>query len=183
LGVPEDSKSPTLGVLGFTPTLGPSGVATDSFIPPSISITSRCCSMGIAQFEKHSKCAKLVKFEVNEHMTIAWKRLIPMPIKLQSSLFHLFPYFRKFDWESSSLNDFKGNLASYRAYPKRWDEWVDVMFMAPFGLWTHKDQINQSLVYEINGLGFIGFYHVTYHLVGLFCNMLPWFDSSVNRYL
>jgi hypothetical protein len=28
LGVPEDSKSPTLGVLGFTPTLGQSGVAT-----------------------------------------------------------------------------------------------------------------------------------------------------------
>jgi len=29
-GVPEDSKSPTLGVLGFTPTLGQSGVATES---------------------------------------------------------------------------------------------------------------------------------------------------------
>ncbi len=28
LGVPEDSKSPTLGVLGFTPTLGQSGVTT-----------------------------------------------------------------------------------------------------------------------------------------------------------
>jgi hypothetical protein len=27
-GVLEDSKSPTLGVLGFTPTLGQSGVAT-----------------------------------------------------------------------------------------------------------------------------------------------------------
>jgi hypothetical protein len=27
-GVPEDPKSPTLGVLGFTPTLGQSGVAT-----------------------------------------------------------------------------------------------------------------------------------------------------------
>jgi hypothetical protein len=27
-GVPEDSKSPTLGVLSFTPTLGQSGVAT-----------------------------------------------------------------------------------------------------------------------------------------------------------
>jgi hypothetical protein len=27
-GVPGDSKSPTLGVLGFTPTLGQSGVAT-----------------------------------------------------------------------------------------------------------------------------------------------------------
>jgi len=29
LGVPEDSKSQTLGVLGFTPTLGQSGVATN----------------------------------------------------------------------------------------------------------------------------------------------------------
>jgi hypothetical protein len=29
-GVPEDSKSPTLEVLGFTPTLGQSGVATES---------------------------------------------------------------------------------------------------------------------------------------------------------
>jgi hypothetical protein len=28
-GVPEDSKSPILGVLGFTLTLGQSGVATD----------------------------------------------------------------------------------------------------------------------------------------------------------
>jgi hypothetical protein len=28
-GVPEDSKSPTLEVLGFTPTLGQSGVATN----------------------------------------------------------------------------------------------------------------------------------------------------------
>jgi hypothetical protein len=30
-GVPEDSKSPTLEVLGFTPTLGQSGVATHMF--------------------------------------------------------------------------------------------------------------------------------------------------------
>jgi hypothetical protein len=29
LGVPKDSKSPTLEVLGFTPTLGQNGVATD----------------------------------------------------------------------------------------------------------------------------------------------------------
>jgi hypothetical protein len=31
-GVPEDSKSPTLEVLGFTPTLGQSGVATTTMI-------------------------------------------------------------------------------------------------------------------------------------------------------
>jgi hypothetical protein len=30
-GVPEDSKSPILGVLGFTPTLGQNGVATSTF--------------------------------------------------------------------------------------------------------------------------------------------------------
>jgi hypothetical protein len=30
-GVPEDSKSPILGMLGFTPTLGQSGVATKNF--------------------------------------------------------------------------------------------------------------------------------------------------------
>ncbi len=28
------------------------------FIPPSISIASKCCSMGIVQFEKHSRCVK-----------------------------------------------------------------------------------------------------------------------------
>jgi hypothetical protein len=32
-GVPEDSKSPTLEVLGFTPTLGQSGVATPILKP------------------------------------------------------------------------------------------------------------------------------------------------------
>jgi hypothetical protein len=39
-GVPEDSKSPTLGVLGFTPTLGQSGVVTllgsNIFIAPMV---------------------------------------------------------------------------------------------------------------------------------------------------
>jgi len=42
-GVPEDSKSPTLGVLGFTPTLGQSGVATlicnytwDNYMLPNV---------------------------------------------------------------------------------------------------------------------------------------------------
>jgi len=38
LGVPEDSKSPTLGVLGFTPTLGQSGVTTTvvSLVSPEL---------------------------------------------------------------------------------------------------------------------------------------------------
>jgi hypothetical protein len=31
-GIPEDSKSPTLGVLGFTPTLGQGGVATSKIL-------------------------------------------------------------------------------------------------------------------------------------------------------
>jgi hypothetical protein len=37
-GVPEDSKSPTLEVLGFTPTLGQSGVATPLFRRESTSL-------------------------------------------------------------------------------------------------------------------------------------------------
>jgi hypothetical protein len=49
---------------------------------------------------------------------------------------------RKFDWESSSFNDFKPNLVSYRAYSEGRDEWVDIVFMASFGLWTHKDQVS-----------------------------------------
>jgi hypothetical protein len=72
---------------------------------------------------------------------------------------------RKFEWESSSLDDFKARLASSRACPEGWDEWVDVVFMASFGLWTHKDQVRQSMVYEISGLRFICFCHATYHLV------------------
>jgi len=127
---------------------------------------------------------KLVESKANEHVTIPWERDESMPIKVQPSLFHLLPYtLRKFNWENFSLNDFKAKLASYQACPKGWDEWVDIVFMASFGLWTHKDQVNQSSVYDINGLGFIGFCHVTYHLVGLFYNMLPWFDSFINRYL
>jgi hypothetical protein len=90
---------------------------------------------------------------------------------------------KKFDWESFSLDDFKARLASYQACLKGWDEWIDVVFMASFGLWIHKNPLNQSLVYEIDGLRFIHFCHVTYHLVGLVSNMLFWFDSSANKYL
>jgi hypothetical protein len=100
--------------------------------------------MGVAQFERHSKCAKLLletcRPKVNEHVIVPWERVISMPIKLQPSLFHLLPYMlRKFDLESFSLNDFKARLASYRACPEGWDECVDIVFMASFGLWTHKD--------------------------------------------
>jgi hypothetical protein len=56
---------------------------------------------------------KLEEFEANEHMIVPWERLIPMPIKLQPSLFHLVPYMlRKFDWEIFSLDDFKVRFAS-----------------------------------------------------------------------
>jgi hypothetical protein len=78
---------------------------------------------------------KLVKSEANEHMIVPWERRIPMPIKLQPSLFHLLPYMlRKFNWENSSLDDFKAMLINYKACPKGWGEWVDVVFMASFGL-------------------------------------------------
>ncbi len=127
---------------------------------------------------------KLVKSEANEHMIVPWERMIPMPIKLQLHLFHLLPYMlKKFHWESFSLDDFKAKLASYWACLEGWDEWVDVVFMTSFGLWIHKNQVSQSLVYEIHGLRFVRLCHVTYHLVGLICNMLPWFDYSINKYL
>jgi hypothetical protein len=97
-------------------------------------------------------------FEVNEHITIPWEKPIPMPIKLQPNLFHLLPcMLKKFNWENSFLDDFKARLARYHACLEGWDEWINIVFMASFGLWTHKDQVSQSLVYEISGLRFIGF--------------------------
>jgi hypothetical protein len=54
---------------------------------------------------------------------------------------------RKFDWESSSLYDFKGMLASYRTCLEGWDEWIDNMFMASFGLWKHKYQVSHTPFY------------------------------------
>jgi len=63
---------------------------------------------------------------------------------------------RKFDWENSSLDDFKAKLASYWACTKGWNEWIDSTFMASFGLWTHKDQVSYKYlhycIYEIFGL-------------------------------
>ncbi len=55
---------------------------------------------------------KLVESKVNEHVTVPWERLVPMLIKIQPGLFHLFPYMlRKFNWETSSLDDFKAKLS------------------------------------------------------------------------
>jgi hypothetical protein len=83
---------------------------------------------------------KLVESKANEHMTIPWERHVSMPIKLQLGLFHLLPYMlRKFNWESSSMDDFKAKLASYQACSEGWDEWVGIVFIASFGLWIHKD--------------------------------------------
>ncbi len=74
---------------------------------------------------------KLVEYEANEHMTVPWERHVPMPIKLQPSLFHLLPYMlRKFNWENSSLDDFKARHANNQTCPKGCNEWVDVVFMA-----------------------------------------------------
>jgi hypothetical protein len=41
---------------------------------------------------------------------------------------------RKFDWESSSLDDFKNKLVNYYTCLEGWGEWIDSMFMASFGL-------------------------------------------------
>ncbi len=49
-GVPEDSKSPTLEVLGFTPTLGQSGVAT---FPPVPGYGESCESMFVCGSSMH----------------------------------------------------------------------------------------------------------------------------------
>jgi hypothetical protein len=52
-GVPEDSKSPTLGVLGFTPTLAQSGVAT-SMLP---------LEKYIGSLDEHEAGAKQIKLD------------------------------------------------------------------------------------------------------------------------
>jgi hypothetical protein len=58
-----------------------------------------------------------------------------MSIKVQPGLFHLLLYvLRKFNSESSSLDDFKAMFTNYWACSKGWDEWVDVVFVASFGL-------------------------------------------------
>ncbi len=60
LGVPEDSKSPTLGVLGFTPTLGQSGVATECYFVsnfvsrPPLFLTTISCSF-LIHFERFQR--------------------------------------------------------------------------------------------------------------------------------
>jgi hypothetical protein len=91
---------------------------------------------------------KLVEVEADQHFMVPWELLVPLPIKVQPNMFHLLPYMlKKFDWENFSLKDFKGKLASYRTCPEGWDEWIDNMFMASFGLWTHKNQVSHTSLY------------------------------------
>jgi hypothetical protein len=52
LGVPEDSKSPTLEVLGFTPTLGQSGVATDH----NFKVYNQLWELGIGRVAMSKDC-------------------------------------------------------------------------------------------------------------------------------
>jgi len=73
--------------------------------------------------------------EANQHVMVPWELPIPLLIKVQFNMFHLLLYMlRKFDWESSSLDDFKNKLVNYYTCLEGWDEWIDSMFMASFGL-------------------------------------------------
>jgi len=98
-----------------------------------------------------------VEVEVNQHVMVPWEPHVLLLFKLQPWLFHLLPYMlKKFNWDNSFLDDFKAMVASYRVCPEGWDEWIDKMFMASFGLWTHKDQESckclHYCIYEIFGL-------------------------------
>ncbi len=49
----------------------------------------------------------------------------------------------KYDWMSNFIDDFKKQLAIYRALPKGgWVEQVDNVFSMSIGQWTMKDQVN-----------------------------------------
>jgi hypothetical protein len=98
---------------------------------------------------------KLVETKVDQHVTFTWEPPIPLPIKLPLGLFNLLPYMlRKFDRENSHWMISRPSLVSYQACLKRWEEWIDNVFMASFGLWTHKDHISHTcqVIYDIIGL-------------------------------
>jgi hypothetical protein len=68
---------------------------------------------------------KLVEMEVDQNVTIPCELIVPLLIKVQLGLFHLLRYMlKKFDWENSPLDDFKGRFASYRTCLEGWDEWI-----------------------------------------------------------
>jgi hypothetical protein len=76
-----------------------------------------------------------VEAEVDQRVTIPWETHVPLPIKLPLGLFNLLPYMLNFfDWDNYSLDDFKAKLVSYWACLKGWDEWIDNVFVASFGL-------------------------------------------------
>jgi hypothetical protein len=62
-GVPEDSKSPTLGVLGFTPALGQSGVATQK-LKDNMGLIQKLPTQDRSPKNNHKKDSKHKKFRV-----------------------------------------------------------------------------------------------------------------------
>jgi hypothetical protein len=55
-----------------------------------------------------------MEVKVDQHVMVPWEPSVPLLFKLQPRLFHLLIYMlKKFDWENSSLDDFKAKLASY----------------------------------------------------------------------
>jgi len=69
-GVPKDSKSPTLGVLGFTPTLGQSGVATQS--PSGSQLQQKVVMIKKKSQEVLAKITTFIKFSICKSMPIAF---------------------------------------------------------------------------------------------------------------
>jgi len=52
-----------------------------------------------------------VEAKIDQHVTLTWEPPIPLPIKLPLGLFNLLPYMlKKFDWDKSSLDDFRAKL-------------------------------------------------------------------------
>ncbi len=66
LVVPEDSKSPTLGVLGFTPTLGQNGVATFKLPSRHASQLPQCA------FRRGHGGGEHIPFQVPQHFGSEW---------------------------------------------------------------------------------------------------------------
>ncbi len=84
-----------------------------------------------------------MEVEAHEQVTLSWEPPLPLPFKHPLRLFSLIPYMlRKYDWLSSSIDDFKQQFAIYWAFRKGgWAKWVDNVFSMSVGQWTMKDQI------------------------------------------
>jgi hypothetical protein len=112
-GVPEDSKSPTLGVLGFTPTFGQSGVATHKlcelffmqppwmFIRPSISHDL----LGVMQVAQHQWLFftwPLLSYAIHAScMLVAFFSSSLLHTTLDMQIAHLFIFFLVGNWRDS----------------------------------------------------------------------------------